>query len=44
MRVHLPARKMIDTPMRIGYRLYLAAGAKPGRYRWPVALRFEAVP
>ena len=38
--LHVDAPKLIETPLRVGYRLYLAAHAHAGTYRWPVALAF----
>lgn len=40
--LHVDAPKMIEAPVRVGYRLYLAPGAHSGTYRWPVALAFAA--
>lgn len=49
--VHAPASagagavrvgKLQDAPIDVGYRLYLAAGTRPGTYRWPVALSLSA--
>ena len=36
---HVEGGKMIDAPLGVDYRLFLAPGAAPGTYRWPVALR-----
>ena len=36
---HIEGGKMIDAPLRVDYRLFLAPGIVPGIYRWPVALR-----
>ena len=38
--LHVDAPKMLEAPLRVGYRLYLAAGARAGTYRWPVTLAF----
>jgi hypothetical protein len=38
--LHVAAPKMLDVPLRVGYRIYLAPGARVGTYRWPVALAF----
>jgi len=40
--LHVDAPRMLDAPVRVAYRLYLAAGAHAGTYRWPVALGFAA--
>jgi hypothetical protein len=40
--IHVPSRKIIDKPLRVGYRLFLAPHAAPGVHRWPVMLRFAA--
>ena len=34
------ASRMMDVPMKVGYRLYLRPAAAAGGYRWPVALTF----
>ncbi|HEY6721148.1 MAG TPA: hypothetical protein VI363_05870 [Burkholderiales bacterium] len=38
--IHVPSRKVVDKPMRVGYRLFLAPSASAGVHRWPVMLRF----
>ena len=38
--LHIEAGKLIEAPMKVAYRLYLAPGAHAGTYRWPVALSF----
>jgi hypothetical protein len=38
--LHVDAPRMADVPLRVGYRLFLAAGTRAGTYRWPVALAF----
>lgn len=38
--VHIDAPRMIEAPLRIGYRLFLARDVHEGTYRWPVALSF----
>lgn len=35
------AERSNNQPVPIRYRLHLAAGVTPGRYRWPVALQFS---
>ncbi len=40
--LHVDAPMQVAVPVRVGYRLYLAAHAQPGTYRWPVALAFAA--
>lgn len=42
--VHVDAPRMNDAPLRVGYRLVLAAGARAGAHRWPVALSFQPGP
>jgi len=42
--LHVDAPRMIAAPLRLGYRLFLAAGAREGEYSWPVALGFGAGP
>jgi hypothetical protein len=43
-RVHVASPRMLDAPLLIDYRLYLARGTRPGTYPWPLALRFEPGP
>jgi hypothetical protein len=38
--IHVHARRLVDAPLRIGYRLYLNPEVRAGTYRWPVALAF----
>jgi hypothetical protein len=38
--LHVDAPRMIDAPLRVGYRIFLTSGARAGTYRWPVALAF----
>jgi hypothetical protein len=38
--LHVQAPKMIEKPLRMGYRLFLVPGAAAGTYRWPVVLSF----
>lgn len=40
--IHVEAPKMMDAPLRVGYRLYLAPGAHEGTFAWPVSLAFGA--
>ena len=37
---HVASPRVTDKAVRVGYRLFLAPGAAPGSYRWPVALDF----
>ena len=39
MSVH--AGRMAARTIHVGYRIYLAAGARAGDYRWPVALTYS---
>jgi hypothetical protein len=38
--LHVEAGKLIEAPIKVGYRLYLAPGTQVGTYHWPVALSF----
>ena len=38
--LHVEAPRMIDAPLRVGYRIFLTSVARAGTYRWPVALAF----
>ena len=38
--LHVDAPRMVAAPLRLGYRLFLAPGAREGEYSWPVALGF----
>jgi hypothetical protein len=38
--LHVPAPRLIDKALRVGYRLFLAPGTVAGTHRWPVLLRF----
>lgn len=38
--LHVDAPRMVGAPLRLGYRLFLAPGAREGEYSWPVALGF----
>jgi hypothetical protein len=38
------AGRLAASTMRIGYRILLAPGARPGSYRWPMALTYSPWP
>jgi hypothetical protein len=40
--MHVHSGRVVDSPLRLGYRLYLNPEAGTGEYRWPVALGFAA--
>ena len=37
-RFHLEPGRLVDQTLAVTYRLYLSPGARPGNYRWPVAI------
>ena len=39
---HIDAEKLIDAPLQVGYRLFIAPGTPPGTYRWPVTFALVA--
>jgi hypothetical protein len=39
--VDVRAARLVDAPVRAGYRLFLKPGVQAGTYRWPVALAFS---
>jgi len=42
--LHVDAARLVETPVNVGYRMYLAPGARPGTYRWPIGLAFAPGP
>jgi hypothetical protein len=42
--LQIPVGRLVARAMRVGYRIFLAPGARAGNYRWPLALTYSAAP